>query len=268
MAVTLIRHSGSDRSCDTYVYPSPIPIQSVITTDGTVHKISTETDLEVIVSTATVKKGSFEVNPVSPIIDEHGIEVVLRRRQLVPSTMTSIPRLGTSATESSWPNVRWDHSADIEARPLRISNEIHGDGPDAEYIRSLITNGDLVWTSEVRCPSTAFSHTSWTCNSEMTVDLVALSDSVLNRDRFLVCGLAAAKSFRMNTKGTLPIYDPIVEVAVGSWLCSQSLVYEIGSPIHSLLVWKVNNDLEEGRLSVRSVGPLRYEALARRDLFE
>ena len=59
------------------------PIQSVITTDGTVHKRSTETDLEVIVSTADVRNGSFEVNPVSPILDEHGIEVVLRRRQLV-----------------------------------------------------------------------------------------------------------------------------------------------------------------------------------------
>ena len=77
-----------------------------------------------------------EVNPVDPIIDEHGIEVVLRRRKLGAGTMTSIPRIGTSATESSWPNVRWDHSADIEARPLRIINEIYGDGPEAEYIRS------------------------------------------------------------------------------------------------------------------------------------
>ena len=182
--------------------------------------------------------------------------------------MTSMPRIGTSAAESSWPNVRWDHSADIEARPLRIINEIRGDGQEADYIRSLITNRTLAWTAEVRCPSTAFSHTSWACDPEMTVDLAELNDSVLNRDRFLVCGLVAAETFTMDTKGTLPIYQPTVEVAAGSWLCSQSLVYEIGSPIHSLLVWKVNNDLEEGRLSVRSVGPLRYEALARRDLFD
>ena len=96
-----------------------------------------------------------------------------------------MPRIGTSAAESSWPNVRWDHSADIEARPLRIINEIRGDGQEADYIRSLITNRTLAWTAEVRCPSTAFSHTSWACDPEMTVDLAELNDSVLNRDRFL-----------------------------------------------------------------------------------
>ena len=182
--------------------------------------------------------------------------------------MTAIPRLSVSASENSWPNVRWEHDVDIDARPLRIFNELYGDGQEATYLRNLIGSGHIVWTAEVRCPSTAFSHTIWSSDSEMTVDLARLANSVSSRDRFLICGLAAAKNFTIETEGTLPIYGSLVEVDTGSWMCSQPMVYEIGRPIHSLLIWKVNNDLEEGRLSVRPIGPLRYEALVRRDLYD
>ena len=182
--------------------------------------------------------------------------------------MSSIPKLAASPVECAWPNVRWDHSVDIEARPLRITNEISGDGREADYLRHLVSNGYLVWTAEVRCPSTAFSHTVWSSDSELSVDLLELSDSLSSRDRFLFCGIAATKRFPLNTEGALPIYESVVDVEPGSWLCSQPLVYEIGHPIHSLLKWRVDNELDEGRLAVKPIAPLRYEASARRELFD
>ncbi len=170
-------------------------------------------------------------------------------------------------TDSAWPGSRWEHGVDIEARPLRIVNEVVGDGPDADYLRRLVESGHLMWTAEIRCPSTAFSHTVGSSNSEMTIDLTQLDHSVLDRDRFLLCGLAAAKEFQLSTEGALPIYDPIIGVEKGAWLCTQQPVYEISHPIRSLLIWKINNDLDEGQLSVKPVGKLRYQGLVRQDLY-
>ncbi len=81
VAVTLIRHSGSDRSCDRYVHPTSIPIKSVVTNDGRVYDPAPGTDLEVILPAALLRDGPFDVNPVDAIFEDHGVEVVLRRRR-------------------------------------------------------------------------------------------------------------------------------------------------------------------------------------------
>lgn len=181
--------------------------------------------------------------------------------------MTTTPKIGLSDDDSAWPNVRWEHAVDIEARPIRVLNEIVGDGPEADYLRGLLDTGHLMWTAEVRCPSTAFSFADFSNLSEITVDLSRFEHLALNRDRFLICGLAAARSFELNTQGSLPIFDPMIEVVQGSWMSSHQLVYEISHPIRSLLIWKARQELDEGQLSVRPVSSLRYEALVHPDLY-
>ena len=125
-----------------------------------------------------------------------------------------------------------------------------------------------MWSAEIRCPSTAFSQTFFGSESEMEIDIAKIDQMTLNRDRFLFCGLVAANSLLLDTVGTLPLYDDTIEVNKGTWLSAQQPVYELGYPIHSLLVWKTNEDLEEGQLSVKPIGPLRYEALVKRDLYD
>lgn len=181
--------------------------------------------------------------------------------------MTAVPRLGLSNADSAWPSVRWEHAVDIDARPICVLNSIIGDGPEANRLRDLLDSSHLVWTAELRCPSTAFSYTEFSSESEMTVDLSSFDHSALSRDRFLICGLATAKPFQLNTQGALPIFEPTIDIPKGTWLCSYQPVYEISHPIRSLLVWKARNDLDEGRLSVRPTGALRYDALVPPDLF-
>ena len=81
VAVTLVRHSGSDRSCDRFVHPMYITLRSIVTADGTVHNANDEANLEILVSSADLQAGPFNVYPVDPLVVDYGIEVVLRRRR-------------------------------------------------------------------------------------------------------------------------------------------------------------------------------------------
>lgn len=86
VAVTLIRHSGSDRSCDRFVHPRYIPIRSVITNVGNRFDAEAEHPLEIRLPLSELQIGPFKVLPVDTIVENHGVEIVLRRRKVELAT--------------------------------------------------------------------------------------------------------------------------------------------------------------------------------------
>ncbi len=166
----------------------------------------------------------------------------------------SLPVLTQDDTRMDWERARYWSKVQVQPGKAFIANELY----DAPELAQLVEHGSAQWVVDVRCPKALYARTEQSSVREFEVRWpTAETDGPV----YLRPGLVAIQDLRLSASGLIDLWGAgEIDVPKGWWL-AQGKVVSSKSLSESLLMFRQDDSLSEGRMSVQkdlSTGNLRF----------
>lgn len=162
-----------------------------------------------------------------------------------------------------WLAAAYRTAISIGVGSAEVSNSLDG----AESLSDLINDGRAAWAVELRCPRTLMGQVYTSMTSTFTV---SWDTSSVTARVFLRPGLVATEDVVLLPNELLPgIWPESVLIPAGTWL-AQGRMYASESLSSSLLRWRRDTDLPDGRMRVEpdtSSGEIVFHVRLSNDLY-
>ncbi len=166
----------------------------------------------------------------------------------------SLPLLTQDDTRMDWEHARYWSKVQVQPGKAFVANEIY----DAPELTALVERGSAKWIVDVRCPKALYATVELSSAPEFEVRwATAETDGPV----YLRPGLVAVEDLRLSATGLIDLWgEGEIDVPKGWWL-AQGRVVSSKSLSESLLLFRSDDSLLEGRMSVQkdtSTGNLRF----------
>lgn len=158
-----------------------------------------------------------------------------------------LPVLVHDGSRLDWLSAKYSATVALKRQASAVVHELS----DAPEIESLLSGGDAVYATEIRCPRTMLSRVEPAAGREQ---LIEWHDAERNDDLYLIPGIIASRDTTLNAAGLHPLVHggrASVDIPAGWWL-ARGGEYQFTPSLVNLLRFVKDNDgaLRPGTMSV------------------
>lgn len=175
----------------------------------------------------------------------------------------SLPVLLEDDSRFDWPDAKYTPLVTVGGSKATIRHELQG----APALERAIERACAIWATELRCPKTLLSRVEVSHEPEQVVEW---DRHEVDHQLYIIPGLLAKRDFELSDEGLNPLWEGCqLQIPKGWWL-ARGDTSRSDTLAQSLLRFRLNKDLKNGRMQVKSdesSGDLRFVAYLASDIW-